>query len=113
MAFIGAFFVTILIGIFGIFIWIAVALIICAILFIFIPCLIIAIINLVKGIKHHWPKRNIIPLAITGPISILFLLAITIFLIVALVIYITNPSLATSSTSSSQIASSLLLLLGL
>ena len=113
MAFIGAFFVTILIGIFGVLVWIALALIVLAILFIFIPCLIIAIINLVKGAKNKWPKRNVIPLVITGPISILFLLAITIFLIAALVIYITNPSLATSSTSSSQIASSLLLLLGL
>ena len=113
MAFIGAFFVTILIGIFGVLVWIALALIVLAILFIFIPCLIIAIINLVKGAKNHWPKRNIIPLAITGPISILFLLAITIFLIAALVVYITNPSFATSSSSSSQIASSLLLLLGL
>ena len=104
MAFIGAFFVTILIGIFGIFIWIAVVLIICAILLIFIPCLIIAIINLVKGVKNKWPKRNIIPLVITGPISILFLLAITIFLIAALVVYITNPSFATSSSSSTQTA---------
>lgn len=104
MAFIGAFFVTILIGIFGIFIWIAVALIVLAILFIFIPCLIIAIINLVKGVKNKWPKRNIIPLVITGPISILFLLAITIFLIAALVVYITNSSFATSSSSSTQTA---------
>ena len=104
MAFIGAFFVTILIGIFGIFIWIAVALIVLAILFIFIPCLIIAIINLVKGVKNKWPKRNVIPLVITGPISILFLLAITIFLIAALVVYITNPSFVTSSSSSTQTA---------
>jgi heme exporter protein D len=111
MAFIGAFFVTILMGIFGIFIWIAVALIICAILFIFIPCLIIAIINLVKGIKHHWPKRNIIPLAITGPISMLFILAFIAFLILALCVYLMNPTDAGSI--SSQIASSLLLLLGL
>ena len=111
MAFIGAFFVTILIGIFGIFMWIAVVLIICAILFIFIPCLIIAIINLIKGIKHHWPKRNIIPLAITGSISMLFILAFIVFLILALCVYLMHPTDA--STSSSQIASSLLLLLGL
>ena len=104
MAFIGAFFVTILIGIFGVLVWIALALIVLAILFIFIPCLIIAIINLVKGAKNKWPKRNVIPLVITGPISILFLLAITIFLIAALVVYITNPSLATSGSSSAQIA---------
>lgn len=104
MAFIGAFFVTILIGIFGVLVWIALALIVLAILFIFIPCLIISIINLVKGAKNKWPKRNVIPLAITGPFSILFLLAITIFLIAALVVYITNPSLVTGSSSSAQIA---------
>lgn len=104
MAFIGAFLFTILIGVFGVLVWIALALIVLAILFIFIPCLIIAIVNLVKGIKNHWPKRNIIPLAITGPISILFLLAITIFLIAALVVNITNPSFGSSSSSSAQIA---------
>ena len=102
MAFIGAFFVTILIGIFGVLVWIALALIVLAILFIFIPCLIIAIINLIKGAKNKWPKRNVIPLVITGPISILFLLTITIFLIAALVIYISNPSFG--SSSSAQIA---------
>ena len=111
MAFIGAFFVTILMGIFGIFIWIAVALIICAILFIFIPCLIIAIINLIKGIKHHWPKRNIIPLAITGPISVLFILAFIVFFIFALCIYLNNPTGASSSSLES--ANNLLIWLGL
>ena len=111
MAFIGAFFVTILIGIFGIFIWIAVIIIACAILFIFIPCLIIAIINLIKGIKHHWPKRNIIPLAITGSISSLFIIVFVVFLFLALCAYIANPTAA--SSSSAQVANSLLFLLGL
>ena len=111
MAFIGAFFVTILIGIFGIFIWVAIVTIICAILFIFIPCLIIAIINLIKGIKHHWPKRNIIPLVITGSISMLFILAFIVFLILALCVYLMNPTAA--SSSSAEIASSFLFLLGL
>ena len=104
MAFIGAFFVTILIGIFGVLVWIAIAIIALAILFIFIPCLIIAIINLVKGAKNKWPKRNVIPLIITGPISILFLIAITIFLIAALIVYISTPSFGSSSSSSAQIA---------
>ena len=104
MGFIGAAFFTILVGIFGILVWIAIFIIFCAIVFIFIPCLIIAIINLVKGAKNKWPKRNVIPLVITGPISIFFLLAITIFLIAALVVYITNPSFGTSSSSSAQIA---------
>ena len=111
MAFIGAFFVTILIGIFGIFIWIAIVTIICAILFIFIPCLIIAIINLVKGIKHHWRKRNVIPLAITGSISMLFILAFIIFFILALCAYLANPTSA--SSSSAEIANNLLFLLRL
>lgn len=111
MAFIGAFFVTILIGIFGVLVWIAIAIIALAILFIFIPCLIIAIVNLVKGAKNKWPKRNVIPLIITGPISILFLLAITIFLIAALIVYISNPSFGSSSSSSAQIVSTISLLL--
>ena len=111
MAFIGAFFVTILIGIFGILIWVAVIIIACAILFIFIPCLIIAIINLVKCIKHHWRKRNVIPLAITGSISLLFILAIIIFFILALCAYIANPTSA--SSSSAEIANNLLFLLRL
>ncbi len=57
----------------GILLWIVVIAIICVILAIFVPCLIISIVNLVKGIKNHWPKRNIIPLAITGSIVILFI----------------------------------------
>ena len=111
MAFIGAFFVTILIGIFGILIWVAVIIIACAILFVFIPCLIIAIINLVKCIKHHWRKRNVIPLAITGSISMLFILAFIIFFILALCAYIVNPTSA--SSSSAEIANNLLFLLRL
>ena len=99
MGFIGAFFVTILIGIFGVLVWIAIAIIALAILFIFIPCLIIAIVNLVKGPKNHWPKRNIIPLAITGPIALLFIIVITIFLICALCAYIANPDGFSSSSA--------------
>ena len=111
MAFIGAFFVTILICIFGILVWIAIIIIACAILFIFIPCLIIAIINLVKGIKNHWPKRNIIPLVITGSISSLFIIAFTVFLFLALFAYLINPT--STDSSSAQIASNLLFLLRL
>ncbi len=48
---------------------------------IFIPCLIIAIINLVKGIQNHWPKRNVIPLAITGSISLIFIILFTIYFV--------------------------------
>ena len=66
MAFMGIFLV-------GILLWVVVIAIICVVLAIFVPCLIISIVNLVKGIKNHWPKRNIIPLAITGSIVILFI----------------------------------------
>ena len=111
MAFIGAFFVTILIGIFGILVWVALIIIACAILFVFIPCLIIAIINLVKCIKYHWRKRNVIPFAITGSISLLFILVIAIFFILALCAYLANPT--GTSSSSAEIANNLLLLLGL
>ena len=48
---------------------------------IFVPCLIISIVNLVKGIKNHWPKRNIIPLAITGSIVTLFVVAFIVICI--------------------------------
>ena len=73
MGFIGIFFI----GIAAVAIFF---LILGAILFVFIPCLIIAIINLVKGIKNHWPKRNLIPLIITGTIDILFILLIMMYL---------------------------------
>ena len=102
MAFIGAFFVTILIGIFGVLVWIALALIVLAILFIFIPCLIIAIVNLVKGIKNHWPKRNIIPLAITGSIVILFIALFIVLYIRS--VYASVPVDDTSASSSAVTA---------
>ena len=69
-------------------------------LFVFIPCLIISIINLVKGIQNHWPKRNVIPLAITGSVVVLlFVISIT-FAIVLFLTYqmsIENGEEATSS----------------
>ena len=65
----------------GVLLWFIIILIACAILFIFVPCLIIAIINLVKGINHHWPKRNIIPLAITGPIVLIFISLFIVYLV--------------------------------
>lgn len=69
-------------------------------LFVFVPCLIISIINLVKGIQNHWPKRNIIPLAITGSVVVLlFVISIT-FVVVLILTYqmpIDNGEEATSS----------------
>lgn len=39
---------------------------------IFVPALIIFIINLVKGIKYKWPKKYLIPVIITGVILAIF-----------------------------------------
>lgn len=66
---------------------------------IFIPCLIISIVNLVKGIKNHWPKRNIIPLAITGSIVTLFVVA---FIVVCIHSAFTGTP-ANGTNSSAQI----------
>ena len=48
---------------------------------ILIPCLVIFIINLVKGIQNHWPKRNIVGVAITGTVLGLFTLLLIYFII--------------------------------
>ena len=71
---------------FGIFIvmWLLIIILVviaCAILFIFIPCLVFAIINLVNGIRHNWPRRNIVFLSITGTVSIIFIIAICLYLV--------------------------------
>ena len=58
MAFIGIFFLSI----FAIFIFIAV-------LSVFIPSFIIALVNLIQGIRHNWPKKNIVLLAVFGTIA--------------------------------------------
>ena len=67
---------------------------------IFIPCLIISIVNLVKGIKNHWPKRNIIPLAITGSIVTLF---VTAFIVICIQSAFAGTP-ANGTSSSAQIA---------
>ena len=84
MAFMGIF----LVGIAAIFFFLV-------ILSIFIPCLIISIVNLVKGIKNHWPKRNIIPLAITGSI-------VTLFVVLFIVLYIKASFAGVADTGSSS-----------
>lgn len=69
-------------------------------LFVFVPCLIISIINLVKGIQNHWPKRNIIPLAITGSVVVLLFVIFITFVVVLILTYqmpIDNGEEATSS----------------
>lgn len=84
MAFMGLF----LVGIAAIFFFLV-------ILGIFIPCLIISVVNLVKGIKNHWPKRNIIPLAITGSI-------VTLFVVLFIVLYIKASFASGAGTGSSS-----------
>ncbi len=93
----------------GVLLWFIIILIACAILFIFVPCLIIAIINLVKGINHHWPKRNIIPLAITGPIVLIFISLFIVYLVWRFGYYV-DPY---STSSSTQVVATLQFLLRL
>ena len=82
----------------GILLWVVIIAIICVVLAVFVPCLIISIVNLVKGIKNHWPKRNIIPLAITGSIVILF---ISLFIVLYIrSVYASVPVDDTSAASS-------------
>ena len=99
MAFFGIFLV-------GILLWFVLVIIALVVLFIFIPCLIIAIINLIKGIKNNWPKRNIIPLAITGPIALIFIILFTVYFIWRFGFYV-DPN---ATSSSIQIVSNLLFL---
>ena len=87
----------------GVLLWFIIILIACAILFVFVPCLIIAIINLVKGINHHWPKRNIIPLAITGPIVLIFISLFIVYLVWRFGYYV-DPY---STSSSAQVVTTL------
>lgn len=99
MAFFGIFLV-------GILLWFVLVIIALAVLFIFVPCLIIAIINLVKGVKNNWPKRNIIPLAITGSIALIFIILFTIYFVWRFGFYV-NPN---ATSSSAQIVGNLLFL---
>ena len=90
MAFFGIFLV-------GILLWFVLIIIAIAVLFIFVPCLIIAIINLVKGVKNNWPKRNIIPLAITGSIALIFIILFTIYFIWRFGFYVDSNAASSSA----------------
>ena len=103
MAFIGIFLV-------GIFLWIAIIIIATIVFLIFIPCLIIAIINLVKGVQNNWPKRNIIPLAITGSICLIIILLVAWYCVWRFGYYEDPYS---TSSSASQVAAQLRFLLRL
>ena len=102
MAFMGVLFLS---GIVMIIFFIIVALF----LFVFVPCVIIAIINLVKGIKNHWPKRNLIPFIITTSISSIFILLI----IIACISKAADGQTSSSASSAIQSANLLLISLGL
>ena len=98
---------------FGIFIvmWLLIIILIviaCAILFVFIPCLVFAIINLVNGIRHNWPRRNIVFLSITGTISVIFIILIGYYLVWRFTVYV-PPTYDDGSTS--EMATSIVYLL--
>ena len=89
MGFIGVF----ILGMAGIFLFL---IIVGAILAVFIPCLVISIVNLVKASKRGWPKRHVIPMAITGSIVLLFIL-LFIYLGILFATRDTSPDTASSS----------------
>lgn len=60
-------------------------------LFVFLPALIVSIINLVKGIRNHWPKINIILLIVFGAIALTFIALATAFGLLILLARIISP----------------------
>ena len=77
--------------------------IIFVILFVFIPCLIIFIINLVKGITHKWPKKNLVGTIITG-IILGTIICFTIALAIIIGILQADNEQAVTSSSEAAIA---------
>ena len=75
--------------------------IVAIILFVFIPCLIIFIINLVNGISKKWPKRHLIPTIITG---IVLSVVITLALGLVFLILLIRAGSGDADTNSSQVA---------
>ena len=92
-------FVFFIVGIAGLFIFFLI--IIGMILAVFIPCLVISIVNLVKASKRGWPKRNVIPMAITGSIVLLFIL-LFIYIGISFATRDTTPYNASSNASSAS-----------
>ena len=100
---------------FGIFIlaWVALLIfiiIICAILFVFIPSLVLSIVSLVKGLKNNWPIWTRVVLGICGTIVLIFIAFFIYYLVWRFAIY--DPT-AVDSSSSSEEMSNLILYLSL
>ena len=72
------------------------------ILFVFLPCLVLAIINLVQGIKKHWPKVNIILFSITASIASIFIILLTMYFIWRFCFYVPPYSDGSSSIEGSN-----------
>ena len=88
---------------FGIFLlaWVALLIfiiIICAIVFVFIPFLVISIVSLVKGIRYKWPTWTRVLLGISGTIVTIFLALFTWYLVWRFCYYV-PPTYDESSTS--------------
>ena len=82
--------------------------IIMAILAVFVPCLIISIVNLVKASRRGWPKRHVIPMAITGSIVFLFIL---LFIYIGISVATSKADANTSSSANYLIQAYLPLLM--
>ena len=70
--------------------------------FVYIPSLVLAIINLVQGIKRHWPKRNIIFVSVTLPIVVIITGLIIWYLIWRFTIYV--PPYTDSSSNADVVS---------
>ena len=70
--------------------------------FIYVPAIVLAIINIVQGSKHNWPKRNIIFVSVTMPIVVIITGLIIWYFIWRFTIYVPPYS---DSSSGADIAS--------
>ena len=90
-------------GIFALsmFVMVFIIIIACVILSIFIPSLIIFIINLVKGIQNKWPTRNVAAVIIT---SIILGIIITVAVALTLFVVVVGEGSEAANASSSEAA---------
>ena len=83
----------------GIVIGLAVLIGILAVVFVIAPCIVIFLINLIKGCTKGWQRRYLIPVIITGIILGLFIL----LSIETLVEHASHAAMLSSSSSSGSI----------